>query len=214
MSFDWLPNAAFIIQGTVTTLEYTLLSVSGGVILGLLLAFAKLSHHKSIQWAAQFYTSIFRGTPLLLQLFIVYFGIPNLTGYQIGVFPAGVIAFSLNSAAYISETMRAGIQSIDKGQFEAAHVLGISKFLTMRDIILPQAVRIILPALVNEMISMLKETALISTLGELDIMKRANEVAAQTYHYFEPLIIAAISYYLLVLLLTYILKCIEKRQLA
>jgi len=214
MSFNWISSAEFIAQGAIVTLKYTVISVTGGVVLGLLLALAKLSHRKWLQLAARFYTSVFRGTPLLLQLFIVYFGIPNLTGYQISIFESGIIAFSLNSAAYMSETMRAGIEAIDKGQFEAAHVLGISRFHTMRDIILPQAVRNILPALVNEMISMLKETALISTLGEMDIMKRANEVAAESYHYFEPLLVAALCYYILVLCLTQVLHYIEKRQLA
>ncbi len=193
---------ASIVSGLGVTLQYTLLAVAIGLVLGTLLALIKVSSFKSLNWGAKFYTSIFRGTPLLLQLALVYYAIPSLTSYKITIFEAGVTAFSLNSAAYVSETIRAGIRAIDKGQFEAAHALGIPYFFAMRDIILPQSIRNILPALVNEVINMLKESALISTIGGADIMYRAQRVAAEQYTYFGPLLIAGACYYTMILLLS------------
>jgi His/Glu/Gln/Arg/opine family amino acid ABC transporter permease subunit len=200
-----------VLRGVPITLEYTLLSSAGGMILGLALALMKLSHWKVAQLFARFYTSVFRGTPMLVQLSIIYFGAPSLISYKISPLMAGVIAFSLNSGAYVSEIVRAGIQGLDRGQFEAARALGIPYFLMMKDIILPQAIRNILPALVNEVINLLKETALISTLGEEDIMRRAQLIAAETYTYFEPLMMAAVCYYLLVMILSSLVKVLERR---
>jgi His/Glu/Gln/Arg/opine family amino acid ABC transporter permease subunit len=193
------------------TLKFTLFSSIGGLFLGLFLALLKLSRCKSAQAGAVFYTSVFRGTPLLLQLSIIYFGTPGLLDYKISPMVAGVIAFSLNSAAYVSEIIRSGIQAIDRGQFEAAKALGVPSYLMMKDIILPQAVRNTLPSLVNETISLLKETALISTLGEEDIMRRAQLIAAETYTYFGPLMMAAVCYYVLVLILSALAKMLEKK---
>jgi His/Glu/Gln/Arg/opine family amino acid ABC transporter permease subunit len=201
----------FISKGIVTTLEYTAIAALGGFFLGLIIALLKVGTNSFGVRAAQFYTSVFRGTPMLLQLSLVYFGIPSLTSYKISPLVAGTIAFSLNSAAYVSEIIRSGIQSIDKGQFEASHALNIPRFLMMKDIILPQAIRNVLPALVNEIINLLKETALISTIGEADIMRRAQLVASETFTYFEPLLIAAACYYFVVMGLSSFAKYLEKR---
>jgi His/Glu/Gln/Arg/opine family amino acid ABC transporter permease subunit len=124
-----------VLRGVPITLEYTLLSSAGGMILGLALALMKLSHWKVAQLFARFYTSVFRGTPMLVQLSIIYFGAPSLISYKISPLMAGVIAFSLNSGAYVSAIVRAGIQGLDRGQFEAARALGIPYFLMMKDII-------------------------------------------------------------------------------
>lgn len=210
MQYNWLESAKFIAEGIVLTAEYTLISVMLGFLLALLLAWVKLSHIKYLNKLTDIYVSIFRGTPLLVQLSIVYFGIPMLFAVQISGFVAGVIAFSMNSAAYLAEVIRAGIQAIDKGQFEAAHVLQIPRWQTWKDIILPQAIRHILPALMNELISLLKETALISTIGEADIMRRAQLVAAEQYTYLEPLLIAALYYYLMIWFLTTSAKRVER----
>ncbi len=207
-----LPSTLIYVSGGVlVTLEFTLISALGGLILGLGLALLKVGTFRIGRAFAQFYTSIFRGTPMLVQLSIIYFGTPSLTSYKITPLVAGVIAFSLNSGAYVSEIIRAGIQAIDRGQVEACKSLTIPYLLMMKDIILPQAIRNILPALVNEVINLLKETALISTLGEEDIMRRAQLVAAETYSYFEPLMLAAVCYYVLVLALTALAKTLEKR---
>lgn len=197
------PDFLYIAQGALLNLQYASVSVICGLFLGILLTICKLSHNKIIKFFANFYTSIFRGTPLLLQLNIIYFGLPSLLKLDLGIFSAGVIAFSLNSAAYVSEIIKAGIMSIDKGQFEAAQVLGISPYYAYKDIILPQAMRNILPALVNELVDMLKETSLISVLGGMDLMYRAQIVASQKYSYFIPMITASICYYIMISILNY-----------
>ena len=207
----FLETLKYVSGGITVTLQYTLISAMGGLVLGLILALCKVGPWKISNKFADFYTSIFRGTPMLVQLSLIYFGVPSLFAYKISPLLAGVIAFSLNSGAYVSEIIRLGIQSVDKGQMEAAHALGIPYVLAMRDIILPQAVRNALPALVNEVVNLLKETALISTLGEEDIMRKAQLVAAETYSYFEPLLIAAACYYVLVLSLSAFAKKLEKR---
>ncbi len=201
----------FVLKGVTVTLEYTVLSAIGGFLIGLLIALMNVGSRPGVRTFARIYTSIFRGTPMLLQLSIVYFGIPSLTAYKISPLLAGVIAFSLNSAAYVAEVLRAGIQAIDVGQFEASNALNIPRFLMMKDIILPQAFRNTLPALVNEVINLLKETALISTLGEGDIIRRAQLIAAETYTYFEPLMMAALCYYGIVLLLSACVRVLERR---
>lgn len=204
-------NILYIAGGIIVTLQYTLISVALGFILGALLALCKISHIKALNSLSSAYVSIFRGTPLLIQLSLIYFAIPTLTGYQMSVFVAGIIAFSLNSAAYVSEIIRAGIGSIDKGQFEAAKALGIPYASMMKDIILPQALKNILPALVNEAVNLLKESAIISVIGGADLMRRAQTVAAEQYSYFGPLLIASAFYYLLVMLFSYFAKILEKR---
>lgn len=211
MDFESLHNIKYITAGILVTLQYSLISVSIGFILGSLLTLCKISRMPYLQWFANIYTSIFRGTPVLVQLSIIYFGVPSLTGFKISAFTSGIIAFSLNSTAYLSETIRSGILSVDKGQFEAAKALGVRYWPMMIDIIFPQALRNILPALINEIVDMVKETAIISMIGVADIMRRAQIVAAQEYDYFTPLIIAALSYYIVVLGLSTFAKYVERR---
>jgi len=207
-----LNSIFYIIKGIPTTLEYTFLSFLIGLTLGAILSLGKLSKNIYLGQLTSFYISIFRGTPILVQLSIVYFVTPTLINYKISIFEAGIIAFSLNSAAYISEIIRSGIGSIDKGQFESARALGVPYFYAMKDIILPQAIRNILPTLVNEIISLLKETAIISLVGaEKDIMKRADTISTAQYDYFAPLLTAAVCYYLLVLIFSSIAKFVENR---
>lgn len=206
-----LPSIPFILQGTFVTLEYAGLSIFFGFILGFLLTLMKLSSIKPLKWFAGAYTSVFRGTPLLVQLYLIYQGVPELTGYRITAFEAGILTFSLNSGAYVSEIIRGGVMAIDKGQLEAALSLGVSYPLAMRDIVFPQAIKNILPSLVNETIDMLKESALVSVIGEMDLLRRANIVAANTYLFFEPLLVAGAMYYILVMILTWFAKHLEIR---
>lgn len=201
---------AFIAEGAIVTLEYSIISVIFGLIIGTILALLKTSRYRSLGIAADIYTSIFRGTPLLIQLMIIYYGLPNI-GIRLGVFPAGVIAFSLNSGAYVSEIIRSGINSIDSGQFEAAKALGIPTRLATKDIILPQAIRKILPSLINELINLLKESAIISILGEMDLMRRAQMVASESFIFFTPFLTATICYYILVVSFTFLARILEKR---
>ncbi len=163
-----------------------------------------------LRFLANAYTSIFRGTPLILQLSIIYFA-PAQFGLDIPAYTAGVLAFGLNSAAYVSEIIRAGIQAVDKGQKEAAAALGVPYRSMMFKIILPQAFRNILPALFNEFINLTKESAIISVIGVMDLMRRAQIVNSQIYSYFEALLFVGLIYYLLVMVLTIIGRLIERR---
>jgi His/Glu/Gln/Arg/opine family amino acid ABC transporter permease subunit len=207
-NYDWV---LFIIRGASLTIQYSILPLCLGIVLGTLIAMARMSHVWIIKSFAKAYVSIIRGTPLILQLSICYFLLPRLLQCDISPFVAGITAFSLNSAAYISEVMRAGIAAIDRGQFEAARTLDIPAWLTYRDIILPQAVHKILPALLNEMISLVKESAIIGMIGGLDIMRRSVLVSAETYTYFAPLLVAAASYYVLISILTCFTNIIDRK---
>ncbi|MEP1057178.1 amino acid ABC transporter permease [Stenomitos frigidus AS-A4] len=205
------PDIPFILAGIPVTLIFTLSSVLLGLVWGAVLSLCKISGVKLLQWLSFFYTSIFRGTPLLLQLSLVYFATPQLTGYNITPYQAGVLTFTLNSGAYMSETIRAGIQAVDKGQAEASLSLGIPYWLMMWDVIMPQALKNILPALVNETISLLKDSALVSTIGVVEILRAAQIVGANKYIYFEPLLFAGLIYYVLVMGLTYAASTLERR---
>ena len=201
----------FILHGFFVTMQYTIIAFIIGSFIGILLALMKNSVAKKYSYIASIYISIFRGTPLLVQLYLIYFSTPQLIGYKITVFEAGILAFSLNSAAYVAEIIRSGINSICKGQFEAANSLGIPYHKAMLHIIMPQVIRNMLPALVNELINLLKESALISSIGGMDLLKRANIVKAETFLCFEPLLVVALIYYVVVLVLAKCAKFLEKR---
>ncbi|QDS33489.1 MULTISPECIES: amino acid ABC transporter permease [Brevibacillus] len=207
-----VPYIPFILEGIKGTLLVTLISVVLGFFWGSILALIKISNVKLLNWLAVAYTSIFRGTPLILQLTFVYFATPQLTGYNISQLEAAVLTFTLNSGAYISETIRGGILAVDKGQWEAAKALGVPYHRMMLDIILPQAVKNILPALVNETIALLKESALVSTIGLADIMQNANVVKGTIFRYFEPYMIAGTLYYVMVMILTWVARVLERRM--
>jgi polar amino acid transport system permease protein len=206
-----VPYIPFILEGIWVTLKFVIVAIIFGFIFGSILALLKISHIKPLNWFADFYTSIFRGTPLILQLMIIYFAIPQLTGYDISPFLSAILAFGLNSSAYISEIIRAGIQAVDKGQVEAAQALGIPYRLMMKDLIFPQALKNILPALMNEFITLTKESAIVSTIGYLDLMRRAQVVGADTYRNFEPLIFVGLIYWVMVMGLTLIGKRVERK---
>ncbi len=201
----------FIGQGIMVTLQYSISAVFFGLIIGAGLATLKISKNFGCRLFADIYTSVFRGTPLLIQLSIIYFALPSLCGIKLNAMAAGIIAFSLNSGAYVSEIIRSGIQAVDKGQFEAAIVLGIPPYLRMKDIILPQAIRNILPALINELINLVKESAIISVIGGMDLMRRAQIAAAESYNFFLPMLIAAAAYYVLILAISSAGKILEKK---
>lgn len=201
----------FFAQGLVVTLKFTALSTVIGFVWGTLLAFIKISKCKPLAYAGVFYTSIFRGTPMLVQLYLFYFATPQLTGYNISALEAGVLTFGLNSAAYISEIIRGGIIAVDVGQKEAAMALGINSRDMMFDIILPQAFRHILPGLVNESIALLKNSCLISCIGVMDILRGADQIQVITYKAFEPYIVAAVIYYVLVMVMSAFAKHLERR---
>lgn len=209
---DILPSIPFILQGIAITLKIVIVAGLLGFAFGIVLSLFKISSYKVLNWFADAYTSIFRGTPLVLQLMIIYFGSPQIVGYQIEPYTAAVLSFALNSGAYISEIIRAGILAVDKGQQEAAMALGIPYKKMMWDIILPQALKNILPALMNEFISLTKESAIVTTVGVMDIMRRSYIVGADKFSFFEPLLIAGLIYYLMVMTLTVLGKVVERRM--
>ncbi|MDM5333874.1 amino acid ABC transporter permease [Ureibacillus composti] len=207
-----VPSIPYILQGIGVTLQIVISATIIGLLLGILLALCKIGSIKPLKWFAEFYTSIFRGTPLVLQLMIIYYLFPQILDINIDAMPAAIIAFGLNSAAYISEIIRAGINAVDKGQQEAAKALGIPYSKMMKDIILPQAMKNILPSLMNEFITLNKESAIVTVIGALDIMRRAYVVGGDTFRYLEPLLIAGVIYYVMTLVLTFLGKMIEKRM--
>ncbi|MCL6446528.1 MAG: amino acid ABC transporter permease [Alicyclobacillus sp.] len=205
------PDIPFILRGVLVMLKFVLLSMVFGFLWGTVLSLIKIAKFAPLRWFGVFYTSIFRGTPLLVQLALFYWATPEIIGYAITPLQAGVLTFSLNSAAYISETIRAGILAVDKGQREAALSLGVPYRQMMLDIILPQAVKNILPALVNESIALLKDSTLLSVIGVSDPLRRAEDVMNSIYKYFEPLIFIAGIYYVIVMILTWLGMMLERR---
>jgi arginine/lysine/histidine transport system permease protein len=205
-----IPSIPYILKGIGVTLQIAIGASIIGFIIGILLALCKIGKVNVLRWIADFYTSIFRGTPLVLQLMIIYYAVPQLLDIQIDPVPTAIIAFGLNSGAYISEIIRGGINAVDKGQMEAAQALGIPYAKMMKDIIIPQAVKNILPSLVNEFITLNKETAVVTVISALDIMRRAYIVGGATYRYLEPLLFAGVIYYIMTLVLTFLGKRIEK----
>ena len=189
--------SSYFITGLKSTLGLSIISVLIGIVIGSLLALMKLSKHKPLKWIAAVYIEVVRGTPMITQLFIVYFGSYVLFGLDMNPFIAGIIAVSLNSGAYVAEIIRSGIQSIDKGQMEAGRSLGMTQSMTMKEIIMPQAVKNILPALCNEFITVIKGTSIVSVIGVTDLMYNVNIVRGISFRPLEPLLIAAVIYFIL-----------------
>ena len=170
-----------------------------------------LSKNRVLSFLAKVYISVFRGTPLLVQLMLIYFATPQLTSYTISALEAGVLSFGLNSAAYISEALRGGILAVDKGQWEGAMSLGVPKHRFLLDIILPQAIKNALPSLVNESIMLLKDSSLVSVIGVADTLRWADLIQAKTFRAFEAFIVAAAVYYVLVMALNFLGGLLEKK---
>lgn len=207
-----VPSIPYILKGIGVTLQIVVGATIIGLVLGILLALCKIGKVTVLRLLADFYTSIFRGTPLVLQLMLIYYAIPQLLDIQINPMAAAIIAFGLNSGAYISEIIRGGINAVDKGQQEASLALGIPYAKMMKDIILPQAMKNIMPALMNEFITLNKESAIVTVIGALDIMRRATVVGGSSYHHLEALMIAGVIYYIMTLILTFLGKMLEKRM--
>lgn len=207
-----LPN---LLQGALVTLELTAFSVLLGMIGGSLLGIARLSTLAPLRWATRAYIDFFRGTPLLVQIFMIYFGLPALLqgmgiNFSLGRLTAAVMALSLNCAAYIAEIVRAGIQSIEIGQSEAAQSLGLGAVETMRYVIFPQALRRMLPPLGNEFITLLKDTSLVAVIGFEELFRRGQLVVANNYRTFEIYAAVALIYLALTLLSSRVFSFLER----
>ena len=202
----------FLLEGLKNTLILTCISVAMGTVFGALVALMRMSKSKTLRFFSSLYIEVIRGTPILLQLYIFYFVLPSLLHFlKLSQFMWVSIALCVNSAAYVSEVIRSGIQAVDKGQTEAARCLGLSESQTMRRIILPQAVRNILPALGNEFIMMLKETSLASTFFLYDLMTVCNVIKGATYLTLEPLTIVAVIYLCMTYPLSKLVGMLEKK---
>lgn len=212
MDFELIQNALpILILGAGVTIEITAFSVAVGFFIGLFVGIARISQFKVLRVLAAIYADCIRGTPLLVQIFLIYFALPMVIGQRVEPFIAAVAACGINSGAYVSEIFRAGIQAIDIGQMEAGRSLGMTWWQTMYSIILPQAIRNILPPLGNEFIAMLKDSSLVSVIGFEELTRRGQLIIAQTYGSFEIWMTVAILYLIMTLAISRIVLLLEKR---
>lgn len=206
-----VPYESLFWSGLLVTLEVTGAALVLAFALGAVIAVLKVLPCRPLRAVLDFYTSIFRGVPLIVLLFIAYFATPQLTGYKISMFTASVLTLGLNGSATVSETLRGGIEGVGRGQYDAARALGLSYPTMMIRIIIPQALRSVVPALMNEVITVLKSSSLVATIGLMDMMRAAQSVQALTYRAFEPFLVVAVAYYLIVMALVAVGKRLERR---
>ena len=206
---NYIDITSYILKGGLLTIEVYVATIIFSIPLGILGALIKVSSLKLLGKVVDIYTWLFRGTPLLLQLFFTYFGLP-IIGIKLSPFAAAALTFSLNYGAYFTEIFRSGIQSIDKGQYEAAKVLGMSYRQTMTKIILPQAFKRIIPPMCNEGITLIKDTALLAAIGLQDILRAAREIVTRDFT-ITPFIIAAIIYLIFTSVVVMAFKKLEKK---
>ena len=197
------------LEGATTTVLLSFFSVIVGVGCGTLMALARLSQNKFLSKAAKVYIDIIRGTPLLVKLYLVYFGLATVL--DLNDFVSGVIAVSVNTTAYIAEIIRSGIQSVDKGQMEAARSMGMPKRMAMRQIILPQAMKNILPAIGNEFATLIKETSIVSLIGIHDLMYSSDTVRGATFTVFIPLLMTAFLYFVMTTTIAFFMDKLERK---
>ena len=207
LAYDILPA---LLKGTVVTLELTACSISLGFVLGISLALGRLYGSRPVSAFCSGYIQFFRGTPLLVQLFILYYGLPRYD-IRLSSFVAGILGLGLNSAAYQAEYFRGAIQSISRGQMMAARAIGMSRFKTILNIILPQALRIVIPSWSNELIYTLKYSSVAYMIGAPELMAQGKIIAAENFRYFEVFLVVAFIYLVAVLIVSQILNVLEKR---
>ena len=200
-----------LIQGIKVTIPLTVISFAIAMIIALVVAIVQVANIRILKQIARFYVWIIRGTPLLVQLFIVFFGLPSL-GIVIDAFPSAVIVFSINTGAYASETIRAAIEAVPEGQFEAAYCVGMNYFQTMYRIVLPQAMRTAFPPLSNSLIGLVKDTSLAASITVVDMFLVAQRIAAQTYETFVLYMEVAAVYLLFCTVLTKLQSVLEKKM--
>ena len=200
----------FLLRGAVLTIEITFASMAFALVLGLLLAFGRLSRNRLVAAAAAAFIEIIRGTPLLVQLFILYYGLPQY-GIRLPAFGAGVLGLGINYAAYLAEVYRAGILSIDRGQWEAGGALGLSRSGLMRYVILPQAFRVVLPPIGNYFISMLKDSSLVATISIVELLRAGQLRIAINFRAMDVYLLVAAIYFLMSYPCAVMLRRIEKR---
>lgn len=204
-------NLWFLIEGIWATILISVVSIVIAMIVGMVVAIAGMSKYKSLQRANRIYVETFRSVPLLVLLLWVYYGLPVVAGIQFGVFTAGVISLALSDSAFEAEIFRGGIQSIHIGQWEAGRSLGLKNWNLMRLIILPQAIRRILPALGNQFVYVLKMSSLISVVGYQELTRRANELTLVEYRPLEIYTLLVLEYLALIVFVSYLMRKLEQR---
>lgn len=200
-----------LLVGAGVTIKITALSVALGVVIGLFVGIARISRLRILRVLAAVYVDFFRGTPLLVQIFLVYFALPVITGQRVDPFVAAIGSCGINSGAYVAEIFRAGIQSIDKGQMEAGRSLGMTWVQTMRYIIVPQAFKRVIPPLGNEFIALLKDSSLVSVIGFEELTRRGQLIIAKTYGSLEIWISVAVIYLAMTLTISRFVAYLERR---
>jgi polar amino acid transport system permease protein len=206
----FLETFPLLLGGAWVTLYISLISSSIGVALGLFVGMARVSRFRAVRAIATLYTEVIRGTPLLMQLIVLYYGLPSV-GINLEAIAAGIIGLSANSAAYVGEIFRAGIQSVGRGQIEAARAGGLTHLQAMRYVVLPQAFRMVLPPLTNEFVTMLKDSSLVSTLAIAELLRTGREVVAWKVNVFSPFAGVTLLYLGMTLPLTHLARYLERR---
>ena len=209
--FKW-DTFSLLLSGLKYTVLYTMAGFILSIIIGVIVAFGQMSKVKIIKWIATFYLSWFRGTPLLVQLFLLYYGLPLLFNIETSAWIVGIIGLGMYSGSYVSQVVRGAIQSIEIGQMEAGRSLGFSHFQTMRKIILPQATTRMLAPMTNELISLTKNSSLLSSITVVELFRQSNLLIADTYRTMEILIVVAIMYYVVNNLLGYLGMYLERKS--
>ena len=207
-----MSNLQFLISGLYNTVLLSLTAIIISVVVGLLIALPGLSKSRSMRAINRTYVEIVRAVPILVLILWVYYGLPQISGITISVFWAGVLALALSDSAFEAEIFRAGIQSIDKGQYEASHTVSLNYVDTMRFIILPQAIRRILPALGNQLVYMLKMSSLISVIGMQELTRKANELVVTEYRPLEIYTVLLLEYLALILIVSYGVRWLERHM--
>lgn len=199
-----------LLKGTLLTIQFAVASMVLGLILGLVIAIVRIGHNRILNAVAQAYVSLMRGTPLLVQMFVIYYGLPQI-GVALDPTSAGILTLTLNTGAYLSESMRAAILGIGRGQWSAAHSLGLTHVQTLSYVIGPQALRLAVPTLGNTLISLIKDTSLVSVITVTELLRSTQEVIAATFQPLPLYIAAAVIYWVLSTLLSQLQVRIEKR---
>ena len=189
-----------------------MVAIAISILIGLIIALPALSKNKYLRGINRFYVEIVRAIPILVLILWVYYGLPQVAGITIDVFWAGVIALALSDSAFEAEIFRAGIQSVDKGQYEASHTISLNYIDTMRFVILPQAIRRVLPALGNQLVYMLKMSSLVSVIGMEELTRKANELVVTEYRPLEVYTILVLEYLILILLVSAAVRRLEKKM--
>ena len=216
MTYQWdftpvVANAPLLAQGLMNTLKVTGVSLACGLALGLVLALLRLSRHRVASWPAGFVIEVFRTTPPLVQLFWFFFALPLIVGIEMTPFMAAIVTFSIQSAAFFAEVFRAGIVSIERGQWDGALAIGMSRRQALARIVLPQAVKRVIPAFLERAIELMKTTTLVATIAYADLLFEANEISQKTFRPLETFTVVALIYFVVIFAFSLVARQFERR---